>query len=66
MWLRRKNKDVVSESLAETQVVRSMLSESGDMLTDIEGELMQILSSGARKDIEAVREFIQLIDNRRH
>jgi hypothetical protein len=64
MWMRRKSKDVVAQSIAETQVVRSMLSESGELLTDIEGELMEILSTGARADIAAVRQLINRIDRR--
>lgn len=64
MWMRRKSKDVVAQSIAETQVVRSMLSESGELLTDIEGELMEIISTGARADIAAVRQLINRIDRR--
>ena len=34
-------------SLAETQVARTMIDESGELLTDIEAELLLILSGGA-------------------
>lgn len=65
MWGRRKKDDVVMASLAETQVARSMIDESGELLTDIETELLQILSGGARADMAAIRQLIDTIEPRR-
>lgn len=65
MWGRRKKDDVVVASLAETQVARTMLAESGELLTDIETELLQILSGGARADMAAIRQLINTLESRR-
>lgn len=62
MWGRRKNSDVVAASLRETQVARQMIAESGLLLDDIEGELLQILSGGARADMDALREAIATME----
>jgi hypothetical protein len=62
MWGRRKKDDVVMASLAETQVARTMIDESGELLTDIETELLQILSGGARADMAAIRQLIDTIE----
>ena len=65
MWGRRKKDDVVMASLAETQVARTMIDQSGELLTDIETELLQILSGGARADMAAIRQLIDTIEPRR-
>jgi hypothetical protein len=65
MWGRGKKDDVVMASLAETQVARTMIDESGELLTDIETELLQILSGGARADMAAIRQLIDTIEPRR-
>lgn len=65
MWGRRKKDDVVMASLAETQVARSMIDESGELLIDIETELLQILSGGARADMAAIRQMIDTMEARR-
>jgi hypothetical protein len=65
MWARRKKNDVVAESLKETQVARRMIAESGVLLDDIEGELLEILSGGARADMAAVRQIIETLERTR-
>ncbi len=52
-------------SLAETQVARTMIDESGELLTDIEAELLLILSGGARADMAAIRQLIDTMEPRR-
>ena len=42
-----------------------MIDESGELLTDIETELLQILSGGARADMAAIRQLIDTIEPRR-
>jgi len=48
--------------MKETQAARQMIDESGLLLDDIEGELLQILSGGARADMDALREAIAKLD----
>jgi hypothetical protein len=63
MWGRRKTRDVVEASLKETQAARRMITESGVLLDDIEGELLQILSGGARADLDALRQAIDKFEH---
>jgi len=65
MWGRKKNDDVVAASIAESHKARAMIAESGDLLVDIEAELLSILSGGARADMAAVREMIDTLEPRR-
>lgn len=63
MWGRQKKTDVVAASLKETQAARRMIAESGVLLDDIEGELLQILSGGARADMEAMRKALEKLEH---
>lgn len=64
MWGRRRKHDIVADSIAETQTARTMIDQSGDLLVDIESELLQILSGGARAEMAAVRKLINKIERR--
>lgn len=49
MWRGKRKEDVVAASLAETQTARSMISESRDLLDDIESDLANVLTAASRR-----------------
>jgi hypothetical protein len=48
MWGKRRQNDIVAASMQEAQKVRSMLSESSDLLDDIGRDLNHVLTAASR------------------
>lgn len=65
MWNRRQKTDVVAQSLAETLEARKMITESNELLANLERDLTQILSRNA---LATMTESCRLLEtlHRRH